>query len=51
VKLRRNVPSVDGANTAWPSTASVAPARRASASSIESPPARAEEVVPLSVEV
>ena len=42
MKLRRNVPSVDGANTAWPSTAAVAPARRASASSIESPPASAE---------
>ena len=42
MKLRRNVPNVDGARTAWPSTAAVAPARNMSASSIESPPANAE---------
>src|SRR4029453_2629967 len=39
---RRNVPRVDGAATRWPSTCPVAPARKASASPIHSPPARAE---------
>ncbi len=42
VKLRRNVPSVEGASTPWPSTDWVEPARKASQSSMESPPARAE---------
>ena len=42
VKDRRNVPTVEGANTAWPKTASVDPARKASQSSIESPPPNAE---------
>ena len=38
----KNVRSVDGANTSWPSTASVPPERSTSASSMESPPASAE---------
>ena len=41
-KLRRNVPSVDGALTTQPSTRSVSPARSASASSMQSPPASAD---------
>ena len=41
-KLRRKVPKVDGAFTAQPSTRSVPPARRASASSMQSPPASAD---------
>ena len=41
-KLRRNVPRVDGALTTQPSTRAVPPARNASASSIQSPPASAE---------
>ena len=41
-KLRRKVPSVDGAFTVQPSTRSVLPARRAPASSMQSPPANAE---------
>ena len=41
-KLRRKVPKVDGALTAQPSTRSVPPARRASASSMQSPPASAD---------
>ena len=41
-KLRRNVPSVDGALITHPSTYSVPPARSASASSMQSPPANAE---------
>src|SRR6266545_1858233 len=42
VNERKNVPSVDGAATRWPSTCPVAPARSRSASPIHSPPARAE---------
>ena len=41
-KLLRKVPSVDGALTAQPSTCSVPPARSASASSMQSPPASAD---------
>ena len=41
-KLLRNVPSVDGALTTQPSTLSVLPARSASASSMQSPPANAD---------
>jgi len=41
--LRRKVPSVDGALTVHPRTRSVPPARNASASSMQSPPASAEE--------
>ena len=41
-KLRRKVPSVDGALITHPSTCSVPPARSASASSMQSPPARAD---------
>jgi hypothetical protein len=39
VNERRNVPSVDGAMTRWPSTAAVWPVRSTSASSMQSPPA------------
>jgi hypothetical protein len=39
VNERRNVPSVEGAMTRWPSTWLVAPVRSRSASSIQSPPA------------
>lgn len=45
VKDRRNVPSVDGARRPCPSTTPVAPARNASQSSIESPPARTESMI------
>ncbi len=41
-KLRRKVPRVDGALTVHPSTKEVRPARSASASSMQSPPASAE---------
>ena len=41
-KLRRNVPRVDGALTTQPRTRAVPPVRNASASSMQSPPARAE---------
>ena len=41
-KLRRNVPRVDGALTTQPRTRAVPPARNASASSMQSPPTRAE---------
>ena len=41
-KLRKNVPRVDGALTTQPSTRSVPPARCASASSMQSPPANAD---------
>ena len=41
-KLRRKVPSVNGAFTVHPSTRSVPPARSASASSMQSPPASAD---------
>ena len=41
-KLRRKVPKVDGALTMHPSTEEVRPARSASASSMQSPPASAE---------
>ena len=41
-KLRRKVPKVDGALTVHPSTEEVRPARSASASSMQSPPASAE---------
>ena len=41
-KLRRNVPRVEGALTMHPSTEEVRPARSASASSMQSPPASAE---------
>ena len=41
-KLRRKVPRVDGALTAQPRTPAVPPARIASASSMQSPPASAE---------
>ena len=41
-KLRRKVPRVDGALTALPRTQAVPPARNASASSMQSPPANAE---------
>ena len=41
-KLRRKVPRVDGALTTQPRTPAVPPLRNASASSIQSPPARAE---------
>ena len=41
-KLLRKVPSVDGALTAQPSTCSVPPARSASVSSMQSPPANAD---------
>ena len=40
-KLRRKVPKVDGALTTQPKTLAVPPLRNASASSIQSPPARA----------
>ena len=40
-KLRRKVPSVDGALTVQPSTLAVPPARNAAASSMQSPPASA----------
>ena len=40
-KLRRKVPSVDGALTVTPRVQAVLPVRKASASSIQSPPARA----------
>jgi len=39
VNERRNVPRVEGAITRWPSTWLVAPQRKRSASSIQSPPA------------
>ena len=39
-KLRRNVPRVDGALTTQPSAPAVPPVRNASASSMQSPPAR-----------
>ena len=39
VKARRKVPSVEGAIALWPSSASVAPPRSTSVSSIESAPA------------
>jgi hypothetical protein len=39
VKARRKVPSVEGAIALWPSSASVAPLRSTSVSSIESAPA------------
>jgi hypothetical protein len=42
VNERKKMPSVDGAATRWPSTWPVDPARSRSASSIHSPPARAE---------
>ena len=42
VKLRRNVPSVEGARTPWPSTEGVSARRIRSASSMQSPPANAE---------
>ena len=42
LKDRKKVPSVEGASTPWPSTASVSPDRSTSASSIQSPPASAE---------
>ena len=42
LKLCRNVPRVDGALTTQPRTRAVPPARNASASSMQSPPARAE---------
>ena len=38
-KLRRKVPKVDGALTTQPSTRPVLPERKASASSMQSPPA------------
>ncbi|MGO9301840.1 MAG: hypothetical protein ACLQEG_16110 [Acidimicrobiales bacterium] len=38
----KKVPSVDGARTPWPNTSVVAATRIASASSMQSPPARAE---------
>ena len=41
-KLRRKVPRVDGALTTQPRTPTVPPARSASASSMQSPPASAE---------
>ena len=41
-KLRRKVPRVDGALTVQPSTLAVPPARKAAASSMQSPPASAE---------
>ena len=41
-KLRRKVPRVDGALTTQPSTRPVLPERNTSASSMQSPPARAE---------
>ena len=41
-KLRRNVPRVDGALTVQPSTGAVPPERKASLSSMQSPPASAE---------
>ena len=42
LKLRRKVPRVDGAFTVQPSTRPAPPARNASASSMQSPPASAE---------
>ena len=42
LKLRRNVPRVEGALAVKPSTRAVPPARSTSASSMQSPPARAE---------
>ena len=42
LKLRRNVPRVEGALAVKPSTAGGPPARSTSASSMQSPPARAE---------
>ena len=41
-KLRRKVPKVDGAFTVPPMTLAVPPLRNTSASSMQSPPARAE---------
>ena len=41
-KLRRNVPRVDGALTVQPMAPAVPPARNASASAMQSPPASAE---------
>ena len=41
-KLRRKVPSVDGALTTQPMALAVPPVRNTSASSMQSPPARAE---------
>ena len=43
-KLRRKVPSVDGAFTVQSRTPAVPPARNASASSMQSPPASAEAI-------
>ncbi len=40
VNARRNVPTVDGASTRWPSTVAVDPQRSTSTSSMQSPPAR-----------
>ena len=42
LKLRRNVPSVDGAGTHVPSSSAARPERSTSASSMESPPTSAE---------
>ena len=42
-KLRRKVPKVEGALTTHPRAQAVLPGRKASASSIQSPPARAED--------
>src|SRR6266540_3746578 len=42
VNERRNVPSVEGAMTRWPSTVAVCPQRSTSASSMQSPPASIE---------
>ena len=42
LKLRRKVPRVEGALAVKPSTRAVPPARSTSASSMQSPPARAE---------
>lgn len=42
VKLRKKVPSVDGAITRWPRTSSVEAQRKTSASSMKSPPATIE---------
>jgi hypothetical protein len=43
VNARKNVPSVEGATTRWPSTAPVRPARSTSQSSIESEPSAIAE--------
>jgi len=49
VKLRRKVPSVEGAGIHWPMTPSQRPERSTSASSMLSPPARVEVMRPIAL--